>query len=518
MSEALRADLCRLLGTEALLPESENPAYAEDVYAVAKPPAAVIRPKTAAALPDLVRYAAERGIGLIPRGGGLSYSDAYLCREGRFLVLDLSALGRVLEIATEDAYVRVECGCTWAALARALKERGLRTPYWGPLSGGQATVGGALSQNSVFLGSASFGPVGESVLSLTLLDGCGRLFATGAAAAGSAPFFRHFGPDFTGCFLGDAGTLGIKLEASLRLLPRLGGIAFLSFQFATAESFLAAFSELARARLCAELYGFDPILAAVRLKRLRLAESLAAAGRVLARQGLFSFLRLARGGRRFLDPRAFSLHAVIEGETPAVAKEKLRLARAMLSRAGGREIEASIPRVLRSDPFPPPDVILGPDGERWVPVHGILPHSRAAAAFEALQAALAAEAEASSRHGVKTGFLFVAAGPEGALIEPCFYWPGEWRFFHRRRVRPEVLARLRPPPPDPEAEALVARLRRRLADLLRAHGAAHFQLGRFYRWRGELDPVSRALYAGLKRELDPAGILNPGALPEEIPC
>lgn len=518
MSLALRQDLRRLVGEEALVPESEHAAFAEDVYAQGALPAAVLRPRTREKLPALIQYAAERGIGVIVRGGGLSYTDAYLCREAGFLLLDLSGLDRILEIAEANGFVRVECGLSWAALAQALAARGLRTPYWGPLSGREATIGGALSQNSVFLGSASYGAVGESVLSITLLDGCGRLFATGAAAAGALPFFRHFGPDFTACFLGDAGTLGIKLEASLRLMRAPSGLAFLSFQFRAAETFLAALAELARARLCAELFGFDPVLAEIRLRRARLREQLSTAGKVLKRQGLASFLRLARAGRGFLDPSCFSLHAVIEGESPAIAREKQRLARALLRHCGGEEVEASIPRVLRSDPFPPPNVILGPGGERWVPVHGILPHERAQAAWCALAELLAAEAEACRAHGVKVGFLFAAAGPEGSLIEPCFYWPGEWQAFHRRRVEPEVLARLPQPKPDPEADALVARLRRRLADRLRAQGAAHFQLGRFYRWRGELDPTSRALYEALKRELDPKGILNPGALPEEPPC
>lgn len=35
---------------------------------------------------------------------------------------------------------------------------GLRKPYWGPVSGHSATVGGALSQGSIYYGSASQAP------------------------------------------------------------------------------------------------------------------------------------------------------------------------------------------------------------------------------------------------------------------------------------------------------------------------------------------------------------------------
>ena len=39
-------------------------------------------------------------------------------------------------------------------LCAALAERGLRTPFFGPLSGIEATVGGSLSQNGAFFGSS----------------------------------------------------------------------------------------------------------------------------------------------------------------------------------------------------------------------------------------------------------------------------------------------------------------------------------------------------------------------------
>ena len=56
-------------------------------------------------------------------------------------------------------------GC---AFNRALKPLGLRTPFWGPLSGLSSTIGGGLSQNNAFFGAGLYGPSVESVLSLTI--------------------------------------------------------------------------------------------------------------------------------------------------------------------------------------------------------------------------------------------------------------------------------------------------------------------------------------------------------------
>ena len=198
----------------------------------------------------------------------LSYTEGYLARSGPAEVLDLAALNGLVALNLQDRYVVVECGMTWAALDALLAPHGVRTPYWGPLSGLLSTVGGALSQGSVFLGSGLHGPVGDSVLGLEVLSACGELLRTGAAASGNTPpFMRWFGPDLTGVFIGDAGSLGTKVRASLRLIPRPSELGFLSYEFSDPALALAAMSEISRQGLAAECFPFDPYLAEVRLQR-----------------------------------------------------------------------------------------------------------------------------------------------------------------------------------------------------------------------------------------------------------
>jgi FAD/FMN-containing dehydrogenase len=59
---------------------------------------------------------------------------------------------------------------------------------------------------------------------------------------------------------------------------------------------------------------------------------------------------------------------------------------------------------------------------------------------------------------------------------------------------------------------VVARLKHEVAGVLRAHGASHFQLGKFYTYREGRDPMALALLDAIKRRLDPQGLLNPGVL------
>ena len=124
-------------------------------------------------------------------------------------------LNKIVEINETDMYVTVECGCTWAELNAALKAKNLRTPYWGPLSGLRAVVGGALSQNSVFFGSGLYGSAVELCIGLTVVLADGTVQPLGAhAIQNGKPFMKHYGPDMMGLFLADAGAMGMKALAT----------------------------------------------------------------------------------------------------------------------------------------------------------------------------------------------------------------------------------------------------------------------------------------------------------------
>ncbi len=487
--------------------------HALDVYGEGAPLAAVLRPADVASLARCVRELADAGVPLVARGGGLSYTDAYLATRPQSVLVDTSRLDRIVEINAGDRYVVVEAGVNWAALDASLMPHGLRTPYWGPLSGLRATVGGALSQGSVFLGSGLHGSVGDSVLGIDVVTVSGEVLRTGSAAAGnSAPFLRYFGPDLTGLFVGDAGCLGIKARASLRLLPRPAAVDYLSFQYDGAAAMLTAMAEVSRQGLASECFGFDPVLAQMRMKRASLASDAKTLGQVVRKAGLVEGLKLVAAGRDFLDPAKFSAHVAIEGDSEPAVAARLAAARRALGAGGGREIDNSIPKVLRSQPFTPPNNMLGPAGERWVPVHGIVPHSRAQTAHAAVEALFARERETLRAHRVEVSYLFATVAQQGTLIEPVFYWPDAHTAYHKRMVEAEHLRRCGEQDPDPAARALVARLKVESAALLRAHGATHFQLGKFYAYREGRDPAALALFDAVKAHLDPRGLMNPGAL------
>ncbi|MCC5866574.1 MAG: FAD-binding oxidoreductase [Wenzhouxiangella sp.] len=499
-------------GEQVVITEAAALAYyAHDVAAAGKPLLAVLIPTSVDQALQLIKPLGQAGIAMIARGGGLSYTDAYLADRPGCVLIDTADLNRILDINREDRFVVAECGVTWSQLFEALEPLGLRTPYFGPLSGLEATLGGALSQGSVFLGSGLHGSVGDSVLSIDVATAEGKVLTTGAAAApNTVPFFRYFGPDLTGLFVGDAGSLGIKLRVSLRLIEVPRHCDYLSWQFTTAEVMFQAMAELARAGLASECFGFDPLLAEMRMKRASMAEDAGTMAKVVKRQGLLSGARLALRGRRFLNARCYSIHAVIEAASKAALVEQVKRARTLV--VGGEEIPGSIPRALRAAPFAPPNTMLGPAGERWLPVHGIVPHSQAVTCFEALKTLQAEEADCLHKHGIRIGFLYATVAAQATLIEPVFYWPDSHTIYHRRRVEESHRQAIGEPEANPAARTEVFRLRQRAADILRGHGAVHFQLGKFYSYRRGRNPASLALADAIKHQLDPQGLFNPGSL------
>lgn len=489
----------------------------QDVWAKGETALAVVRPESQEAVAALLPVLAREALAAFPRGGGMSYTKGYTPdRPG--VVVDLTALNRIVEINADDMYVRVEAGCTWDALYRALKPLGLRTPFWGPLSGLSSTIGGGLSQNNAFFGAGLYGPSVESVLSLTIALADGSLLKTGSAGAdGAHPFFRTYGPDLTGLFLSDCGALGFKTEATLRLIPMPEHEAYGSYAFADAASLTQAMSDVARANIASEVFGFDPGLARVRLKRASLAGDAKALAKVVTGQGnllkgVAEGAKMALAGRSFVGEADYTLHIVVEGRSTAGVAQDFARAEALALKAGAKKIENTIPKVIRANPFTPLNNMLGPEGERWVPVHGIVRHSDAKACWKAIEDVFAARAEAFAKHGVETGYLVTTLSTTGFLIEPVFLWPEALFALHEEAVEKSWLDRLPRHSENPEATAVVAEARQAVVDVFTRFGGAHFQIGRSYPFAQTRSAPVRALLDRLKSGLDPHNIINPGVL------
>jgi len=110
-------------GDYVLTDQADREFYAMDVYNSRELPLAVVQPGTVAQLQQIARIAAEAGVALVPRGGGASYTDAYLPDTPNSLLVDTLRLNQIVEINTEDMYITVEPGVTWAQMTEALASK-----------------------------------------------------------------------------------------------------------------------------------------------------------------------------------------------------------------------------------------------------------------------------------------------------------------------------------------------------------------------------------------------------------
>jgi FAD/FMN-containing dehydrogenase len=516
VQQGLIDQLAQVVGPEHVkATDDDRLFYAEDTFRSFETPLAAVEPANVDELSRVAAICSRNGIALVPRGGGLSYTDGYLHVRSASVTIDMRRMNKIVEINEDDMYVTVECGCTWAELNTALKAKNLRTPYWGPLSGLRAVVGGALSQNSVFFGSGLYGSAVEQCIGLTVVLADGTVQPLGGhAIENGKPFMKHYGPDTMGLFLGDAGAMGLKALATLRLMRRTEHRKHIAYGFKSASDMAKALSGLSREGIAAEAMGFDAgqqSARAVEAKR-SFKEDLATLFKVIENGGLIDGLKVALAGRGYLKNVPYGLHVAIEDKTAAGVNALFEKARDICKAAGGSPMPASITRIVHADPFVPPDSILGPKGERWVPVHCIVPHSQAADILEKVQALYARYDALKTKYNIRTGFLLITVGNYGFLIEPVFFWPDARLPMHGKVMRKEHLDRLPTYNADEGARAAVLQMREELAALFVEQGAVSMQLGKFYLYDKALKPEAWALLQKMKGVVDPARVVNPGAL------
>jgi FAD/FMN-containing dehydrogenase len=518
MASLPRSNDDRLARLGAQLPAdiliTDDPAcvlYAQDVLTKNHPALAVVRPRNTQELSSTIKSITALGIAVVPRGGGMSYTSGYVPSQADSIIVDLSAMDRIININDVDMTVTVEAGCTWAKLHEALKPRGLRTPFWGSLSGLFATIGGAASQNAVFWGCGTYGAATESILAMEIILADGSILKTGPN------FFRPYGPDMTGLFCADAGALGFKATITLKLIYEAKALRYASFSFPSSDAQFSAMSEIARHQLASECFGFDPFLQAQRMKRESMTKDAKALLNMMKAQtsllgALKEGAKVALAGRSFLDDVPYSLHIIVEGKSDAEADANMAHVKRICAAHSATEIDNSIPKILRANPFGPVNSMVGPQGERWAPVHGVLPHSKALTCLHRIEQLFADHQKIIDEHNIGIGYLFATVGVSGFVVEPVFFWPDELTEIHQHFIEADHLAKLEGFAQNLPARAAVMALRQKLIDLFYEMGAAHLQIGKAYRYQESLGETGVKIIRAVKSAVDPEGHVNPGGI------
>lgn len=520
----LREELESAVGHDNVRSDEESlQLYSRDIWSAGETiTSLVVSPVTLDQVSQVVTAATKAGFAIATRGGGMSYTGGYVPNVEDTVSLDMSKMNRVLDIRPDDMTVTVEAGCTWAALNNSLAPLGLRTPFWGPMSGLLSTVGGGLSQLNAVFGSGHYGTSSESLVALTVVLSDGSVIRTGARGLSEdAPFYRHYGPDIAGLFMGDCGVFGIKVEITLRLIRTPAHEGYVSLAFKSGHDMLLAMAEITRAGVACESCGLDPRLLKLRLRRDSIMQDVKTLGAVITRQkslykGLLEASKIALAGRSFADPQDYTLHLVCEGRSKAGVEADISEIRRIGSIHGGVEIENTVGKIMRAEPFPTTNAVLGPLGERWVPVHGVVPLSQANEILEKIEELFAASKDAFSAAYISPAIMFTHLSTNAIIIEPLFYWPEERFAIHEAAVEPSYLEKLPSLVANPTATSVVAETRKRIIAIFESFGCGHFQIGRTYPYRSSRDDGSWRILESIKTTVDPQYAFNPGGLGMQI--
>lgn len=208
-AQSLRSALADIVGAEHVL---DSPAALAPCAVDGIAPRWIVRPNRVEEASRILALASAEGLAVAPRGSGartvLGNAPSRLD-----LVLDLTSLAAVLDYVPEDMVATVQCGITLAALGRRLAEEGQRLAL-DPLGGHERTVGGVLATNASGPLRFRYGTGRDLLLGIRFVQADGTITWGGSKVVKSVS-----GYDVPKLMVGSLGTLGVMLEATLRLHP-----------------------------------------------------------------------------------------------------------------------------------------------------------------------------------------------------------------------------------------------------------------------------------------------------------
>jgi FAD/FMN-containing dehydrogenase len=411
-------------------------------------PAIAVRPGDGAQVASCLAAIAESGRPIVALGGGTGLTGGQLPTD-RTVVVDLGRLDAIHEIDAASRRARVGAAVRLGDLARAAEERGLLFAH-DPWSRDLASVGGAISTNGVGYLAAGYGTMGQQVLGLTVALTSGELLALSTAATSAA------GPDLSRLFVGSEGTLGVIVDATVRLFPLPERRIFLGYRFPRFEDGFAALQAAAALGLRPAMVDYEEDDDAQTATAMLAVDGIAAVAEAVAER--LAALAAAHGAERLPDREVKRFWRTRHASAVSYARQREELRAALLA----------------AEADPP---VARPAGRSWRYLHLALPAGRVVPFL----------ADARRR-----------ARERGVELRNAGIW-----------ATPELLSMV-VAGAAPAADALAEELQLETA---RLGGSPEYCHGVGLRM-AHLMPLALGpafpVLARVKRALDPAGLLNPG--------
>ena len=217
MKTRLIKDLKKILPREDLLTDleeryaySQDAANTPDIKQIAD---AVVFAKTIEEVQQIVKTAAKHKIPIICRGAGTNVVGACAVEHGG-IILNFSKMNKILEINRQNMTARVQPGVIVGELQIQAESLGLYYPP-DPSNLAVSTIGGSIAQSSAGARTFKYGSTKDYILDMKVVMANGEILQTGSNTIKNAT-----GYNLGSLFIGSEGTLGIVVEATIKLIPK----------------------------------------------------------------------------------------------------------------------------------------------------------------------------------------------------------------------------------------------------------------------------------------------------------
>ena len=195
---------------------------------MAKLPDLVVFVKTVEEVQKVLEYANIHKIPVVARGAGTNMVGSCVSSRGR-IVLNFTRMNKIIEINKTNMTAKVQPGVVLGDLKQAVERVGLFYPP-DPSNYKVSTIGGSIAQSSGGAMSFKYGTTKDYVLSLKVVTADGSLVQVGAETSKDS-----VGYHLAQLMIGSEGTLGIVVEATLKLIPKPQDKRVLAAYFSDAE-------------------------------------------------------------------------------------------------------------------------------------------------------------------------------------------------------------------------------------------------------------------------------------------
>jgi len=211
-------------------------------------PLAIALPGSVDEVQAIVRWANEQAVAVVPSGGRTGLSGGAVAAHGE-LVLSLERMNRVLGFDAVDRTLSVQAGMTLHAVHEAAKEHGLLYPV-DFAARGSCSIGGNIATNAGGIRVIRYGNTREWIAGLTVVAGNGELLQLNRGLIKNSS-----GYDLRQLMIGSEGTLGIVVEATLRLTSPPPPSQVMLLALPNMDALMEVFA-LFRARLSLQAFEF----------------------------------------------------------------------------------------------------------------------------------------------------------------------------------------------------------------------------------------------------------------------